>query len=143
MTVSVTRVGIEPILLVTASGYLSAADMGHMFEQSLALIGADEGIFYRITDMDSMTLSFTDLPAMLTLMTSGARGSTSDPQIRTVLVGTTFHAPMLRSIKPRRRDATELSPSARGPSKPRGNAPAGLSATLPGQAYAHDLPVLS
>ena len=96
MTVSVTRVGIEPILLVTASGYLSAADMGHMFEQSLALIGADEGIFYRITDMDSMTLSFTDLPAMLTLMTSGARGSTSDPQIRTVLVGTTFHAPMLR-----------------------------------------------
>jgi hypothetical protein len=96
MTVSVTRVGTEPILLVTASGYLSVADMGTMFDQSLALIGADEGIFYRITDMDGMTLSFTDLPAMLTLMTSGARGSTSDPQIRTLLVGTTFHAPMLR-----------------------------------------------
>ena len=96
MTVSVTRVGTEPILLVTASGYLSTADVGHLFEQSLALIGADEGIFYRITHMDSMTLSFTDLPAMLSLMTSAVRGSTSDPQIRTLLVGTTFHAPMLR-----------------------------------------------
>lgn len=96
MTVSVTRFGTEPILLATASGYLSVIDMGHMFEQSLALIGTDEGIFYRITDMDSMTLSFTDLPAMLALMTSGARGSTSDPQIRTILVGSTFHAPMLR-----------------------------------------------
>jgi hypothetical protein len=96
MTVCVTRAGNEPILLVTANGYLSVADMGAMFEQSLALIGADARIFYRITDMDGMTLSFTDLPAMLTLMTSGARGSTSDPQIRTILVGTTFHAPLLR-----------------------------------------------
>jgi hypothetical protein len=96
MSVSVTRVGTEPILLVTASGYLSVADMGTMFDQSLALIGADEGIFYRITDMDSMTLSFTDLPAILSLMTSAVRGSTSDPQIRTLLVGTTSHAPMLR-----------------------------------------------
>jgi hypothetical protein len=92
----VYRVGTEPILLVSATGYFSAADVGHLFEQSLALIGADEGIFYRITDMDSMTLSFTDLPAILSLMTSAVRGSTSDPQIRTLLVGTTSHAPMLR-----------------------------------------------
>jgi hypothetical protein len=88
----------EPIILVTSSGYLDVSQVGQVFEQSRALIGDDSRVFYRITEMDGMTLSFTDLPQMLIMMTGGGAGSTSDPQIRTLLVGTTGYVEMLRDL---------------------------------------------
>jgi hypothetical protein len=78
----------EPILIATASGLITADDFSGMYEQVAAMIEGRKDKIYRIADYTAADSSFMDILKAVKLASTHAAGSSSDPRIQTVYVGT-------------------------------------------------------
>ncbi len=78
----------EPILIATAAGSISADDFKGMYEQVAAMIEGRQEKIYRIADYTAADSSFMDILKAVKLASNHAAGSSSDPRIQTVYVGT-------------------------------------------------------
>jgi len=78
----------EPILIATATGLISADDFKMMFETVAHMIDGIDGKIYRIADYTAADSSFMDIIKTVKIASTHAAGSTADPRIQTVYVGT-------------------------------------------------------
>ena len=78
----------EPIILATASGLITSSDFQLMYEQVAAMIDGQEGKFFRIADYTAAESSFIDIMKAVKLASTNAPGSSADPRIQTIYVGT-------------------------------------------------------
>lgn len=88
MPLSVERLPDERILVSTGEGFLTTSDFQEMFAQSAALMAGDDAIFYRIGDYRKAESSFMDILRAVQSAANGMPGSTNDPHLRPVYVGT-------------------------------------------------------
>jgi hypothetical protein len=88
MGFSIEWVPNEPILIATGSGLISAADFQGMYVQVAAMIDGMDGKIYRIADYTTADSSFMDILKAVKLASTQAAGSSSDPRIQTIYVGT-------------------------------------------------------
>jgi hypothetical protein len=88
----------EPILLTKAKGMLVVQDFAEMFATSRRLLRGMQGTIYRISDFREASSSFMDLLRMAQLASKGSEGTTTDPRIKAVLVGTNQWVSLARTI---------------------------------------------
>ena len=88
----------EPILIATAKGMLSSQDFADMFKESASLLQGIDYTVYRISDFTAASSSFMDLIRMSQLASKGNVGTTTDPRIKAILVGTTHWVSLARTI---------------------------------------------
>lgn len=89
MSVSVIRLENEPILIATLSGVVTVEMVLEVFSQSAELMGDNQHIFHRITDVRTADSNFLEMLGVIKEAASTSAGSTMDPRIRTTFVGTT------------------------------------------------------
>ncbi len=78
----------EPILIATANGLITADDFKMMFDKVAAMIDGIDGKVYRIADYTAADSSFMDIIKTVKVASTHAAGSTADPRIQTIYVGT-------------------------------------------------------
>jgi hypothetical protein len=88
----------EPIVLTHAKGMLTVHDFAEMFAVSRRLLHGKQGTIYRISDFREASSSFMDLLRMAQLASKGNEGTTTDPRIKAVLVGTNQWVSLARTI---------------------------------------------
>jgi hypothetical protein len=88
----------EPIIIATGKGLLSVQDFADMFKESAELLQGVEGTIYRISDFREASSSFMDLIRMSQLASKGGEGTTTDPRIKAILVGTNQWVSLARTI---------------------------------------------
>ena len=88
----------EPILTTHAKGMLVVQDFAEMFAKSRKLLDGIPGPIYRISDFREASSSFMDLLRMAQIASKGGEGTTSDPRIKAVLVGTNQWVSLARTI---------------------------------------------
>lgn len=88
----------EPIVLTVAKGALVVQDFAHMFADSRKLLANHPGPIYRISDFREATSSFMDLLRMAQIASKGNEGTTTDPRIKAILVGTNQWVSLARTI---------------------------------------------
>ena len=88
----------EPIMIVIGKGALTVQDFNAMFTESRVLLAGMNGPIYRIVDFRESTTSFIDLIRTTQIATKGTEGSTTDPRIKAVVVGTTQWVSLGRTI---------------------------------------------
>jgi len=89
MTVTVTRLNNEPIIIATLSGIVTATMVKEVFRLSTELMGDEDCTFHRITDVRNADSNFMEMMGVIKEAATRAPGSTTDPRIRTTFVGTT------------------------------------------------------
>jgi hypothetical protein len=88
MGFNIEWVSNEPILIATATGLISVDDFQGMYQQVATMIDGIDGKIYRIADYTAADSSFVDILKAVKLASNHAAGSSSDPRIQTVYVGT-------------------------------------------------------
>ena len=88
----------EPIIIATGKGLLTVQDFADMFKQSAELLRGVERTIYRISDFREASSSFMDLIKMSQLASKGGEGTTTDPRIKAILVGTNQWVSLARTI---------------------------------------------
>ena len=88
----------EPIVIVTGKGTLTVQDFREMFAESRKLLAGMKGPIYRIVDFRESTTSFMDLIRTTQIATKGEEGSTTDPRIKAIIVGTNQWVSLGRTI---------------------------------------------
>ncbi len=88
----------KSILIATGKGLLTVQDFADMFEESARLLEGVEGTIYRISDFREASSSFMDLIRMSQLASKGGVGTTTDPRIKAILVGTNQWVSLARTI---------------------------------------------
>ncbi len=88
----------EPIVVTQAKGMLTVHDFAEMFATSRKLLHGMQGPIYRISDFREASSSFMDLLRMAQLASKGNEGTTTDPRIKAVLVGTNQWVSLARTI---------------------------------------------
>ncbi|MEP6988953.1 MAG: hypothetical protein ABI970_25345 [Chloroflexota bacterium] len=78
----------EPILIATATGLIAADDFKMMFDTVAKMIDGIDGKIYRIADYTAADSSFIDIIKTVKVASTQSAGSTADPRIQTVYVGT-------------------------------------------------------
>ncbi|MBA3872291.1 MAG: hypothetical protein H0X30_24375 [Anaerolineae bacterium] len=78
----------EPILIATATGLIAADDFKMMFDTVAKMIDGLDGKIYRIADYTAADSSFMDIIKTVKVVSTQSAGSTADPRIQTVYVGT-------------------------------------------------------
>ena len=89
MPVTIKQLENKPIIIASFSGTVTLADVIQTFQESAEIMGDDEQIYYRITDVRIATSNFIEMLGVIKEASTGQRGSTTDPRIRTTFVGTT------------------------------------------------------
>lgn len=88
MTFTIEWLPDEPILVVRGSNMLTADAFRQMFAQVNEQVKSISGRVYRIADYSQATSSFMDIMQAVKIASSGAGGTTSDPRIQSIYVGT-------------------------------------------------------
>ncbi len=88
MPIAIERLPGERILIGTGEGFLTTADFEAMFARSVELMGDGDDIFYRIGDYRQAQSSFMDILRAVQSASKGMPGSTNDPRVRPIYVGT-------------------------------------------------------
>ncbi|MBA3872290.1 MAG: hypothetical protein H0X30_24370 [Anaerolineae bacterium] len=88
----------EPILIATAKGLVVSQDFAEMFKESARLIDGMDQTIYRISDFREASSSFMDLIRMSQMASKGNVGTTTDPRIKAILVGSTHWVSLARTI---------------------------------------------
>ncbi len=88
----------EPIVVTHAKGMLTVQDFAEMFAASRKLLQGINGRIYRISDFREASSSFMDLLRMAQIASKGGEGTTTDPRIKAVLVGTNQWVSLARTI---------------------------------------------
>ena len=89
MPATVEKLPGKPIVIVTYHGHITVDDARAVFAQIAGLLDIYGAPIYRITqvDCDSAHASFDEVLMLTTLSSRGLRGSATDEDVITVLVG--------------------------------------------------------
>ncbi|MEO0566081.1 MAG: hypothetical protein AAF125_28495, partial [Chloroflexota bacterium] len=89
MPASVEKLPDLPIAVVNYHGHVTVEDTRAVFAQIAGLVDTYGTPFYRITCVNSedAATTFDEVMMMTTLSSRGIRGSATDPDVYTVLVG--------------------------------------------------------
>ena len=98
MPVVVERVPDEPVVIATYSGVITLEDVKHLFAQTAALTADVEGHRYRISDFHDAQSTFGDIVQIMGEARTGASGSSSDPNLTTIFVGSNEWGAMVRNF---------------------------------------------
>lgn len=89
MPVTVYKIENEPIIHATFSGEIVAEDLMEMYRRSAAIMGTSRETFLRLADFRQAD---SDMKSVLTLIRTAStdmeEGSTRDPRIKGVMLGT-------------------------------------------------------
>jgi hypothetical protein len=89
MPITVKRIPGEPIIIAKFTGELAAADVVEMFTRSVEIAKDIEGTVYRISDVQELEATFTETMKTVQVAVKGMAGSTNDPRIYVMFVGST------------------------------------------------------
>ncbi len=89
MPATVEKLPEQPIAVVHYHGHVTVEDTRAVFAQIAGLIDTYGAPFYRVTCVQSedAAVTFDEVMMMTTLSSRGIRGSATDPDVTTVLVG--------------------------------------------------------
>ena len=90
MSVQVTKLPNEPIIILTYEGLLDVETVKSAFQQSVELMQNIDGPVYRISDVragDADERGFAELFKLIGQLRNGVAGSSADPRIHGVFVG--------------------------------------------------------
>lgn len=88
MPATVQRLAGEPIVVATLSGYITVGDILTVYEETARLTEDVIGNIYRITNVLQADSSFGEIMSIIREASRGGRGSTTDPNITAIFVGT-------------------------------------------------------
>ena len=89
MPVTVYKLENEPIIHATFSGEVVADDLLQMYRKSAAIMGSSLETFYRIADFRQADSDMMNLLSIIrTASAENESGSTRDPRIKGVMLGT-------------------------------------------------------
>ena len=88
MSVKVEKLPEEPVIVLTYEGHLDVETVTSAFAQSRALAESMSGVVYRISDVRLGQGDFRDVIQVMGQVRAGVPGSSADPKIKGVLVGT-------------------------------------------------------
>lgn len=98
MPASVTRPSEnEAVVIATLTGHVTLEDMTEVYAQTLDLMRPGEAFIYRITDARQADSNFADMLKIL-MAVKDAPGSSADPRIEVVFVGTNAWVQMAREF---------------------------------------------
>jgi hypothetical protein len=86
MTVTLEKLPNEPIVMATLSGEVTIAEMEDMYAQCAQII-KEIGHIYRVTHLDNPTTGFMDILKILQAAGKGMPGSSSDPNVGVIFLG--------------------------------------------------------
>lgn len=86
MTVTLEKMPNEPIVTATLSGEVTIAEMEEMYAKCAEII-KEVGRIYRITRLDNTTTGFMDILKILQAAGKGNPGSSSDPNVGVIFLG--------------------------------------------------------
>jgi hypothetical protein len=92
MPVRVEKLPDEPVLVITYEGHLDVETVKSAFTQSAALAAKIDGAVYRISDVRKGEGDFIDLMQIMAQVRAGIPGSSADPKIKGIFVGTHYMA---------------------------------------------------
>src|SRR5215210_1124109 len=87
MPVKVEKLPDEPIIVLTYTGHMDVELVKSAFLQSAELAAHIEGPIYRISDVRQGEGDFVDVMKIIAEVRKGVRGSSADPRIKVVFVG--------------------------------------------------------
>lgn len=87
MPVRVEKLPDEPIIILHYEGHVDAETVKSAFLQSAEIASEIDGPVYRISDVRNGEGSFVDLMQVIAEIRKGIPGSSADPRIRGVFVG--------------------------------------------------------
>ncbi len=88
MSVKVEKLPDEPVIILTYEGHLDVETVRTAFTQSLVLAESTPGVVYRISDVRLGEGDFRDVMQVMEQVRAGIPGSSADPKIKGVFVGT-------------------------------------------------------
>ena len=98
MPITVERLPDEPFIVANCSGFLTREDFVGMFIEVNAMVQTMDGLVFRIADYRLAESSFMDILKTVQEATKGMPGSTSDPRIQTIWVGTSQWIALARNF---------------------------------------------
>ncbi|MEO8609825.1 MAG: hypothetical protein ABI690_18175 [Chloroflexota bacterium] len=98
MPITVERLANEPFIVANCSGFLTREDFVGMFVQVNEMVQSMEGLVFRIADYRQAESSFMDILKTVQEATKGTPGSTADPRIQTIWVGTSAWIALARNF---------------------------------------------
>lgn len=89
MPATVEKLLGKPIAIVNYYGHVTVEDTRAVFAQVAGLVDTYGAPLYRLTcvNSDESVVSFDEVMMMTTLSSRGVRGSSTDPDVKTLLVG--------------------------------------------------------
>lgn len=87
MAIVVSRIPNEPIIVATLEGDLTVEQFKEMFIRSVEITKEIGGHVFRITDARNVTATFGELFGIIAAASKGVPGSTTDPNVTPILVG--------------------------------------------------------
>jgi hypothetical protein len=110
MPVTVERVPNEPIIIAHLWGIVDVSCVREMYTNSAPLVDEIGTHTYRVTDAREVETTFSDLVQILGKTMAGEPGSTGDPRITPILVGTNAWVKMLQeSLKQQQYGAKQIA----------------------------------
>jgi hypothetical protein len=88
MPVTVEQLGDQPIIVATFTGFVDLPTVQEMFRRSAEFKSKLRTPFYRITDVTNIETSLKDLLDIVNEASQGIPGSSTDPDIKGMFVGT-------------------------------------------------------
>lgn len=89
MPLALERFPVEPIILITASGVVTADDFAHVFAEIAAITDDTEGKLYRIADFTGAETSFMDVYEAIKRVDGPQAAFSAHWHEQTIYVGTT------------------------------------------------------
>ena len=111
MPITVQRLPDEPFIVANCSGFLTREDFVGMFTQVNEMVQTMEGLVFRIADYRQAESSFMDILKTVQEATKGMPGSTADPRIQTIWVGTSAAATVRAASSSRPQFVQNRAPS--------------------------------
>lgn len=97
MPAKVNRPSEAPVVVATLTGHVTIEDMSDVYAETLKLMKPAEDFIYRITDARQADSNFADMLKIL-MAVKDSPGSSADPRVEVVFVGTNAWVQMAREF---------------------------------------------
>jgi hypothetical protein len=98
MPVTLERVPNEPVVIATLQGFVNIDTIKEMYSRSTDLARDIAGPWYRLTDVTNISTSFMEVLKVVREASRGLPGTSSDPNVTVVLVGTNEMAKLVADM---------------------------------------------
>ncbi|RMG88752.1 MAG: hypothetical protein D6712_03035 [Chloroflexi bacterium] len=96
MPVTIEKMDGMPVIVATFKGHVDVSMVKYVFNRTAELCEGIEGPIFRISDVSEATSSFVEMLGVIREAGQGGPGSTTDPRIRAVFVGSNQWTRLMR-----------------------------------------------